>query len=206
MIEVVPPQPTWFGNSNASNIGMYGVFKGLNEHPIVRRYNRPKYLTTCLVLWSDPTGDCDINNIELAAHYTQLCLIAPHSYALSTISLGCNNFTTVSWVCRGYISRQSFSASILRSTSLLLRDRHLYWRISLLPRIHNGMADYTSHLWQLTDASLLHHFSYYSPQVIFWCLSSLLRAKLHWITTIMSAKICHTGCHSPVSERTRPPG
>ena len=76
---------------------------------------------------------------NLTFHYSHLSLIASLTNTLSVISVSCNKFTTVSWVCRGSTLWQYPSAALLHVGDLdytrLMRqgftNNPLIWQVNI---------------------------------------------------------------------------
>ena len=95
MLEVVPPPPTCFGSSDASNTGMGGVFWGSDGHPHIWRHQWLSKIPARLVSFQNPTGDRNINEIYLAFHYALLNLVDHRARLLSAIAFFCDIFATL---------------------------------------------------------------------------------------------------------------
>ena len=79
MLELVPPPLTWFGISDASNMGVGGILQGPDGHPRIWGHHLPADLNARLVLWPKFTSNCNINEFDLTDHCAHLYILNIHA-------------------------------------------------------------------------------------------------------------------------------
>ena len=99
--------------------------------------------------------------------YSLLCTSDPCFSAVSIIVgfvFWWWKFSTVTWVRHGYITQQTLVSTFLCSNTLLLWHSHSTLLPGYLSINLNSMAENDSHLWKLTNSTLIRFFNRHLPQ------------------------------------------
>jgi len=177
--------PIASGACDASGEGLGGVWwePTLGKH-LAWRWPLPSAVRSRLVSSSNPSGDLTINNLELAAVYLHLDILASAiGPRRGTVHIVSDNTTAVAWIARGSVSRHSVAAYLLRALALQQRQHHLLARVDHISGEHNSLADLCSCQPLLSDSSLCSALSALSPQS--WEISQVPSSTLSIMTSAL---------------------
>ena len=186
--ELVPTTPTFVGASDASGVGMGGVWFD-PQHPdtfppTLWRAPFSPDVRAALVSSDNPTGAIPTSDLELAALIVykdvlaHLTPTAEHTLWIATD----NMMAALSWSTRGSSTSSAARAYLLRFNALHQREHRYVAVHDHIAGASNSMADDASRLWHLTDRALLTHFDSTYPQALPWRLSCLLPSTRSTLT------------------------
>mmetsp|Transcript_51889 Transcript_51889/g.155724 ORF Transcript_51889/g.155724 Transcript_51889/m.155724 type:complete len:168 (+) Transcript_51889:1926-2429(+) len=158
-----------------------------------------------MVTFEHPTGDCTINDFDLAVHVGQIRLMCPQAQRRAHIYNNCNNTATTVWVARSSISWTGPAAALLRKHALFLQQHEQASTLLYLADNLNRLAGDETRLWHLSHSELLHHFNSSYPKYHSWELCQLPSSTKKLILTNLRYK--HIRTERPASrEPATPPG
>jgi hypothetical protein len=194
--ELVPAPPSLLGAHDASGYGAGGVWfphltvtprsarvKSLRTdgtvrrhrlreaRPIVWRYPIPENLQSRLVSHSNPSGDINNSDFELAGSLLQQeAAVQCYDVRERTTKDATDNLSTLFWSRKGSTTTTGPPAKLLRIAAIHQRH-HRYTNLKdFLPGRQNKMADDASRLNHLSDQQFLTHFNLTFPQTPNWVL------------------------------------
>ena len=175
--ELVPGEPTFLGASNASSVGMGGIWFSADptHSPILWRQRFPSTVTSALVTATNPRGPISISDLELTAMIAHKdVLTAQHDMAEHTLWMATDNVAAVSWSNKGSATSVGPRAAYLLRYNVLHQRAHRYIAINdHIAGTANAMVDDASRLWQLSDIDLLTHSRATYPQALPWIMPTL---------------------------------
>ena len=181
--EVVPTEPQIVGATDASGLGMGGIFfvptsTSTEDKPDYESYlwrvPFPDDIRACLVTFENPNGTITNSDLEMAATVGHNDVVA-HKYNVAeiTVQTGHDNVAALMWNRKGSTTTEGPAAYLLRLQSL--HQRH-YRYISLhdfIPGHLNRLADEASRRVTLSDSDLIAYFNTHYPQKRQWQLCHL---------------------------------
>ena len=181
--EVIPSNPRVVGATDASGLGMGGVFfvpleEGTSAEPLYEsylwRYQYADDIRTHLVSFTNPDGSITNSDLELTATIAQNDVIA-HAIDIRETTIGNvhDNSPTVFWNRKGSATTDGPAAYLLRLQALHQRAHKYISLHDFIPGHLNRMADDTSRRWDLSDDQLLNYFDSFFPQARPWKLCTL---------------------------------
>ena len=187
--EVVPGPPAFYGCTDASALGMGGIWVdalGLLP-PLLWRKSFPPDVSAAVVSWDNPRGTLTNSDLEQAG---VVCapdvLVQAHDVRERTILLSTDNTPALSREQRGSTTGDNPSAYLCRYAALHQRAHRYCLRASFIPGRLNVLADILSRRWELSDSQILDLFNSQYPQARAWQLchvsddtNSKLLASLH---------------------------
>ena len=173
--ELHPLEPHYIGASDASGVGMGGVwFHTVDPRafpPTLWRMKFPARVQRALVSADNPHGTVSISDLELAALIAHKDVLARRRDVRErTLWLATDNIAALSWSSQGSSTSFGPRAYLLRLNSLHQRQFRYVPTHSHIAGSANVMADDTSRLWHLSDSDLLTHFNARYPQALPWRL------------------------------------
>jgi len=177
--EIVPDHPATIGASDASKLGMGGVWFLPNGECLVWRSAFPAHVQQDLVSADHLTGGISNSDLELTgivAH--QDVLVHSVDVRERTLAILNDNQPAVSRCRKGSTTSDSAAAYLLRINSLHQRYHRYLGRYDHISGPANAMADDSSRLFHLSDPAFLRHFSQHYPQARRWRLCHL-RPAMH---------------------------
>jgi hypothetical protein len=178
LFELVPSPPLIIGATDASGIGLGGVFFIPTDHSseaqpqyqaFVWRHRLPDTIRSRLISTSNPTGTITNSDLELAAAVAHPDVIASTSNITEiTIAALHDNTPTVFWQRRGSVTTTGPAAYLLRLHALHARHLRYISTHDYIPGPINAMADDASRLLHLSSHELLSHFNSVYPQLVPW--------------------------------------
>jgi hypothetical protein len=181
--EIIAQPPSTFGATDASGLGMGGVFFLLGGRPYLCRKPSPHKVASELVTGDNPKGSVSISNLELAATVAQsdvLCQLVDVS-GRTTHTMH-NNMATVWWRKKGPLPPRVLPPTAYRlpTTAYRLRLQAIHhWHHRYLPQQDfipgkvNLMADLTTRSWEISDSALLSNFNLRFPRTQPWTICTL---------------------------------
>jgi hypothetical protein len=160
--ELVPTPLATIGASNACAVGMGGIFfvpttEGYISY--LKREKFPKFITSAVVSWDNPTGTVTNSDLELAATVAHHDVITANvDICERTIYMLTDNTPAAGWQTKGSTTTTGAAAYLLWQQALHQRHYHYHVRLSHIRGDCNIMVDDCSCLWHLTDEQLLAHF------------------------------------------------
>ena len=175
IIDLVPGPPHYVGASDASGLGMGGVWlpTSLAEDPTpyVWRAPFPASVSSALVSADNPLGSINNSLLELVAtiaHEATLCSTsAIHPF---TVLSGSDNTAAVSWLHRASVTTLGPLAPLLCLRARLRRAHRLNSTVVSVPGVDNVLADFASRSFHLTDDQFLAAFNARYPLQPSWKL------------------------------------
>jgi hypothetical protein len=201
LFELVPQAPTIIGAHDASGVGAGGVWLPTSSSvsraaplltlgspslvdaptttlvvptasvPILWRLQFPVDISRRLVSFSNPTGDINNSDLELAGGVLHDD-VAAHCFDIRerTTRSNTDNSATLFWHRKGSVTTKSPPAYLLRLSALHQRHHRYLPLKDYLPGDRNTMADDASRLFSLSNAALLKYFNTRYPQKQSWHL------------------------------------
>jgi hypothetical protein len=163
--ELVAQPPSMFGATDASGLGMGGVFFLPDGRPYLWRKAFPHKVAWQLVTADNPTGSVSISDLELAATVAQsdvMCQLVDVS-----------GRTQCGWQTKGSTTATGLAAYLLRLQAIHQRHHRYLPQQDFIPGKVNLMADLTTCSWDISDSALLSNFNLRVPQTQPWTLCTL---------------------------------
>jgi len=186
--EVVPTSPHIVGTTDASGIGMGGVFflpapwatpNHPDYFPYMWRSEFPPSVQQQLLTFDNPKGTVTNSDLELSGTVAHHDVIATHfGVAETTIGTAHDNYAAVIWNRKGSTSTTGPAAYLLRLQALHARHHRYVPLHDFIPGHLNRLADEASRRFHLTDDEILSHFDQHYPQPRAWKLLTL-RPAMH---------------------------
>jgi hypothetical protein len=179
--ELVAQPPSTFGATDASGLGMGGVFFLPGGRPYLWRKSFPHKVASQLVTADNPTGSVSIIDLELAATVAQsdvLCqLVDVSGPTTHTVH---DNMATVWWRTKGSTTTTGPTAYLLRLQAIHQRHHQYLPQQDFIPGKVNLMADLTTRSWDISDSALLSNFNLRFPHIQPWmiCMLCMLRKEI----------------------------
>jgi hypothetical protein len=190
--ELVPGHPSFVGASDASGVGMGGVWFTTSDAffpPTLWRQRFDPSVQASLVTNDNRAGAISISDLELAAMIGHKDVLAQHSPVHeTTIWLAIDNRAALSWSNKGSATSSAARAYLLRLNALHQRAYHYVALHNHIAGAANVMADDASRLWALSDSALLTHFDSTYPQALPWRISTLSSALNSALTGALFCK------------------
>jgi hypothetical protein len=172
--ELVAQPPSTFGATDASGLGMGGIFFLPGGRPYLWRKAFPHKVALQLVTADNPTGSVSISDLELAATVAQsdvLCQLVDVSGR--TTHTVYDNMATVWWRTKGSTTTTGPAAYLLRLQAIHQRHHRYLPQQDFIPGKVNLMADLTTRSWDISDSALLSNFNLRFPQTQPWTICTL---------------------------------
>ena len=163
--EIVPDLPRVMGATDASKLGMGGVFFAEGLPPKLWRAPYPPDIQAQVVSTDNPMGaltNSDLEQSALTVHHDVVC----NAYDVRelTVSTCSDNTPAVSRLHKGSLTTDKAAAYLCRLQSSHQRHHRYCPEVSYIPGPANAMADDCSRLLHLTDTELLSRFDTLYPQ------------------------------------------
>lgn len=181
--EIVPTDPHIIGTTDASGVGMGGVFfrptyDSTADAPKYESYlwraPFPDSVRQQLVTFDNPKGIITNSDLELAATVAQNDVIAQRfGVDDATIANAHDNYAAVFWNRKGSTTTVGPAAYLLRLQSLHQRQYGYLSLHDFIPGHLNRMADDASRHLDWTDSEILTHFNTHFPQPATWNVCQL---------------------------------
>jgi hypothetical protein len=198
--ELVPGDPSVIGATDASGLGMGGVFfvptpqstpDAPTYHSYLWRLAFPESVRQQLLTETNPEGTLTNNTLELTGAIGQHDVIAAQLDVRElTLHNVHDNSAALYWSRKGSVSTSGPEAYLLRLQALHQREHGYIPLHDFLPGFLNRMADDASRLLHRNDADLLTHFNTHFPQPNGWRLCHLSPEMSSALITALSAKRC----------------
>jgi hypothetical protein len=198
--ELVPGDPSVIGATDASGLGMGGVFfvptpqstpDAPAYHSYLWRLAFPESVRQQLLTETNPEGTLTNNTLELTGAIGQHDVIASQLDVRElTLHNVHDNSAALYWSRKGSVSTSGPEAYLLRLQALHQREHGYIPLHDFLPGFLNRMADDASRLLHRNDADLLTHFNTHFPQPNGWRLCHLSPEMSSALITALSAKRC----------------
>jgi hypothetical protein len=178
LFELVPAPPQVIGTTDASGIGLGGIFfvptaqatpSEPSYHSYVWRYRLPEDISARLLSEANPKGSITNSDLELAAAVVHPDVIASqYDISETTVATLHDNTPTVFWQKRGSTTTTGPAAYLLRWHALHTRQLRYISLHDYIPGPRNTMADNASRLFDLSFEEILTHFNSVYPQPLPW--------------------------------------
>jgi hypothetical protein len=172
--EIIAQPPATFGATDASGIGMGGVFFLPGGRPYLWRKTFLHKVSSELVTSKNTAGSISISDLELAATVGQsdvLCqLVDVRGRATHTVH---DNMDTVWWRTKGSTTTSGPTAYLLGLQVIHQRHHQYLPQQDFIPDKINLMADLTTRSWETSDSALLPLFNLRFPHTQPWTLCIL---------------------------------
>jgi len=184
-----PTSPIVIGATDASGIGMGGVFfVPYKDHytSFVWRHPFDATIRTQLCTEDNPNGSITNSDLELAATVMHHDIIAQTVHmAERTVATLHDNVPTVYWHRKGSTTSEGPATYLLRLQSLHARAYHYVPTHDFIPGHLNRMADDASRLTRYSIETLLSHFNNHFPQPTPWGPCTLRYEMLSAVTSAL---------------------
>jgi hypothetical protein len=172
--ELVAQPPSMFVATDASGLGVGGVFFLPGGRPYMWRKAFPHKVASQLVTADNPTGSVSISDLELAGTVAQsdvMCqLVDVLGQTTHTVH---DNMTTVWWRTKGSTTTTGPAAYLLQLQAIHQRHHRYLPQQDFIPGKVNLMADLTTRSWDISDSALLSNFNTRFSQTQPWTLCTL---------------------------------
>jgi hypothetical protein len=172
--EIVAQPPSTLGATDASGLGMGGVFFLPRGRPYLWRKPVPHKVASELVTADNPTGSVSISDLKLAATVAQsdvLCqLVDVSGRTTHTVH---DNMATVWWRKKGSITTTGPATYLLRLQAIHQQHHRYLPQQDFISGKVNLMADLTTRSWEISGSALLSNFNLRFPQTQLWTLCTL---------------------------------
>ena len=181
--ELFPSEVTYLGATDASGLGMGGVFfvptpDSTPEAPDYESYlwqqKFPDFVRENLVTRENPKGTITNSDLEMAATVAHNDVVAL-KFCVAEATLHCvhDNTPAVFWNRKGSTTTDGPAAYLLRIQALHARHHRYLSMHDFIPGHLNRLADEASRRVTLTPDELLTHFDTHYPQVRPWNICTL---------------------------------
>ena len=194
--ELIPDRlPHTEGACDAAGIGMGGVhfvpLRDGSEVPLLWRSPFPQWVRDRLVSFSNPSGDINNSDLELAGSIAHNDILAQTADITEKTTHNCyDNTAAVYWQRKGAATTLGPAAFLLRLQAFHQRFFRYVPLRDYIPGCQNVMADFLSRRWDLSDAALLAHFNAHFPQRRCWRICHLRREMSSALTLALSRRRC----------------
>lgn len=175
IIDLVPGPPHYVGASDASGLGMGGIWLptslSADPTPFVWRAPFLHSVSSALVSAANPLGTINNSLLELVATIAHEAAICSTSGSLPlTVLSGSDNTAAVSWLRRASVTTLGPLAPLLCLRARLRRAHRLNSTVVSVPGVDNVLADFASRSFHLTDDQFLAAFNARFPLQPSWKL------------------------------------
>ena len=177
--ELIPdPLPHTEGACDAAGVGMGGIHFVPGDDgsitPLLWRQQFPSWIQNRLVSFSNPDGDINNSDLELAGSIAQNDILAQAADVTKKTTHNCyDNVAAVYWQRKGATTTLGPAAFLLRLQAFHQRFFRYVPLRDYIPGPQNLLADFLSRRWDLTDDQLLSYFNTHFPQKRSWRICQL---------------------------------
>jgi hypothetical protein len=196
--ETVPTSPQIVGTTDASGIGMGGVFfvptpwstpQFPDYFPFLWRAEFPDEIRQRLITHNNPNGSITNSDLELTGTVAHHDVITTNfGIAETTIGTAHDNYAAVIWNRKGSTSTTGPAAYLLRLQSLHTRQHRYIPLHDFIPGHLNRLADEASRRFHFTDGELLTYFNTHYSQPRTWKLLTLRPKMLSALISCLHKK------------------
>jgi hypothetical protein len=173
---LVPHAPHYCAAVDASGNGMGGFWVPTtlttDIQPYAWRHPFSTHIKSRLVSYSNPTGDLNNSELELAAllvgHQTQQHFTPPIPFTATLMAT--DNMPAHAWVTKGSPTSDATPAFLLRQLAYECRASNAVVTTVFVPGTSNTIADFLSRSWNLSDDAVLRHLNRNYPTQPPWRL------------------------------------